>query len=182
MARMVSAERRVLFAADQSDWVQRRRVVEDVHATDGCGGGIPRAQTRTGAASDLPSERDSRGCAHPGVLPGLRDVEDAGALDGRGRIGGRPASALGRDRPIEEHGCDPGNRGRSPGPVALCESSRGRLGGPALSSRHSPAEPPAAAALAAADSHAARATDVVTQTAPKSLRSNKTDLTLANFG
>src|SRR3989304_399730 len=103
----------MLSVAYESERARPRRVVEDVNALDGRGGGVPRAQTGIGAACDLSSEREASGRAYPGLLPRLRAVEDAGTMDGRGGLGHGAAAAAERAEWPEEHGRNSRHRRRT---------------------------------------------------------------------
>ena len=51
-----------------------RRALGDLHPAHRSGGGVPHLEKRNQSAPDLALERNARGSAHPGRVPGLRDV------------------------------------------------------------------------------------------------------------
>ncbi len=79
--RLVATRRRLLPAAQQPDGRRCRHALATLHPTDRSRMGLSHHQGRTGDPPDLASERRPREGPHPGLLPGLRAVEDAGRLD-----------------------------------------------------------------------------------------------------
>ena len=67
--------------------VDAATLVEALHSVDGSGMGLPHHEGRIGDPAHLAPEGRPREGAHPGLLPGLRVVEDAGRLDAQRRPG-----------------------------------------------------------------------------------------------
>jgi len=72
------------------------RTLEGLHPTDRSRGGLPDSQKRSFHPADLAPERRPRTGPHPGLLPGLRAVEDVGRPVRPSRVGQRTATRVGR--------------------------------------------------------------------------------------
>ena len=94
--RLGATGRRLLPAAQQPHGRRRGDAVETLHPTDRGRMGLSHHQGRTGDSPDLAPERRPREGPHPGLLPGLCAVEDAGRLDANCRPGRCPADAARR--------------------------------------------------------------------------------------
>ena len=89
--RLVATRRRLLSAAEQSHEHRRGDAVEAIHSAHRSGVGLPHHQRRIGDSADLAPEGKPCESGHPGLLPGLCVMEDAGRLDAEFRPGRRPA-------------------------------------------------------------------------------------------
>ena len=77
----------LLPAADESQRDRSGHAVEALHSTDRSRVGVSDHQGRTGDPPGLAPETGPREGSHPGVLCGLRVVENARPMDARGRAG-----------------------------------------------------------------------------------------------
>ena len=92
---------RLLPAANESQRDRSGRAVETLHPVDRSGMGVSDHQGRIGNPPDLASENGPGAGPHPGLLPGLRLVEDVGAMDaaiGPGRCAADGAGGAGEDQ------------------------------------------------------------------------------------
>ena len=87
-------ERRVLPAQEQPERLERPGPMAGLHPAHRSGVGVSYSQERPADQADLASEGEARTGAHPGLLPGLRAVEDAGRAMPLGGSGRRAASGL----------------------------------------------------------------------------------------
>jgi len=76
-SRLVDVECGLLLASQQYIQLERRRVVEGVHSTDGGGSRVSHSQERPQDPSDLASEGGTRFGTHLRLFPGVRVMEDA---------------------------------------------------------------------------------------------------------
>ena len=90
MERMGRLVRGLLPAAHEPDRDRSGDPVETLHPIDRGGVGLPDHQGRTGDPSDLAPEARTGQGSHPGVLPGLRALEDAGPVDASMRAWAMP--------------------------------------------------------------------------------------------
>jgi len=88
----------------RSSRLGRARAVADLHPADPGGGCLSHPQERPQATADLAPNRRARQSPHPGLLPSLRPVEDAGGLAESGRTGQQPADDPGGARAHPERG------------------------------------------------------------------------------
>src|SRR3984957_15792582 len=88
------SERRMLSFTHERDRPRTGGVVETIHPVDRCRVGVSHQQGRVAAASGLAPETRPRAGPYPGVLFGLRDVEDAGPMDATIGPGDAPRSLL----------------------------------------------------------------------------------------
>ena len=125
------SERRLLSAAQQRHGLERRGTVEGVHPIDRGRGGVPHPQERPADPPDLAPEGGAGAGPHPGLLPGLRAVEDAGA-----DVPSRPGWATSRVGCSRNWARSPGGRGAAHptgrgDPPALRHPAHGPPGDPA---------------------------------------------------
>ena len=91
----------LLPAADEPERDRSGHVVETLHPVDRRGMGVSDHQRRTGNPPDLAPKDRPRAGAHPGLLPGVCVVEDAGPMDaavGPGRCAAHGAGGTGQDQ------------------------------------------------------------------------------------
>jgi hypothetical protein len=94
VGRLGALERRLLRAAYQRDRLEPRRAVAHLHPTDGCRSGVSDPEERARDSPGLAPAGRPRAGPHPGLLPRLRAVEDAGAVAAARRPGAEPAHDL----------------------------------------------------------------------------------------
>ena len=96
LARLGRTQRRLLSVAHQRHRLERRRTLEGLHPTDRSGSRIQNSQERSFDPPDLAPKRRSGAGPHPGLLPGVRIVENTGRIMRAGRVGRRAATRSGR--------------------------------------------------------------------------------------
>src|SRR5271168_636444 len=109
--------------------------------------GLPRHQGRIGDPSDLAPERGPRQGPHPGLLLGLRLMEDAGRLDEEFGPRRRATNAARRNDATEKRRyhadrARPPRRPHTPGYVALRHGTQRRPSSTPSASRAASATPP----------------------------------------
>ena len=94
--RLGHAQRRLLPAPQQRPRLERRGAVAGLYPTHRSRIGLPHRKKRSEPATNLAPEGTPRASPHPGLLPGLRAVENAGPTLPEIRLGPRTAPCPGR--------------------------------------------------------------------------------------
>ncbi len=96
--RVVAPQRRRLRAAHKRHRLDQRGAVTNLHPAHRGRSRLPYPQDRPFDPPDLASAGRPGAGPHPGLLPGLRSVEDTGAVAKPGRAGKQPTHAARRNR------------------------------------------------------------------------------------
>ena len=103
VGRLGVAQRGNLHPANQRAGLELRGAMAHLHPADRGGGRLPHPQERPLDPAHLASEGRAGAGPHPGLLPGLRTVEDTRAVAAAGGARQQPSHDPGGDRPHPEH-------------------------------------------------------------------------------
>src|SRR5438132_1399877 len=81
------SERGLLSATEQCDGLESAGIVASLHSADRGRGRLSHSEVGSTTSTDLAQETETSGGTYPGVLPGLRIVEDLGATWPTCRLG-----------------------------------------------------------------------------------------------
>src|SRR5262249_34532954 len=138
-----TVERGMLPAAQQCRRLERGRALAGLHPTHGSGSRLPDPEERLGAPTRVASEGRAGAGPPPGVLLGLRPLEDPGEKVPGGGTRRLSAQGLRRTLAVADDRCGAADAAGSGDPAALRRATGRAPDDPVATAGHAPApEPP----------------------------------------